>query len=161
MRTDAVIGSSGNPPAPARTETEVCPMNDDVIRPGTPSATGEPRLRPARPLVSAAPGTPRMKSRWIFPPEREGWPDFGLSEWSLTGASWSDHHPHSETNVVLEGELHVESGGTTVVARAGDTVTVPPGAQGRYWAPVYARMLAIYGPNPTGAPTELIGYEEV
>ena len=63
--------------------------------------------------------------------------------------------------MVLEGELHVESGGVTVVASAGDTVTVPAGEVGRYWAPVHARMIAIYGPNPEADDTDLLGYWEL
>jgi hypothetical protein len=31
-----------------------------------------------------------------------------------------------------------------------DTVVVPAGSKARYAAPTYARMLAIYGPNPEG-----------
>jgi len=37
---------------------------------------------------------------------------------------------------------------------------VPPGAIGKYWAPVYARMLAIYGPSDGGASRKL-GYEKL
>lgn len=102
-----------------------------------------------------------MRSRWVIAPSDDGWGEFALSEWELTAAGWSDRHPHSETNVVLEGELHVESGGVTVVASAGDTVTVPAGEVGRYWAPVHARMIAIYGPNPEAEDTELLGYWEL
>jgi ethanolamine utilization protein EutQ (cupin superfamily) len=94
-------------------------------------------------------------------PTGPAWNGFALSEWELTAAGWADHHPHSETNYVLEGELHVESGGVTVVASAGDAVTVPEGQVGRYWAPVYARMLAIYGPNPEGRPTQNLDYWEI
>ena len=101
---------------------------------------------------------PGMQSRWIFAPLADGWSEFALSEWELREAGWSDLHPHSETNLVVEGELHVESGGKTVVASAGDTVTVPAGQVGRYWAPTYARMYAIYGPNPEGAATEVGEY---
>jgi len=42
-------------------------------------------------------------------------------------AGWTDHHPHTETNVVLDGRLHVECQGVTVVAGPGDTVQVPAG----------------------------------
>jgi hypothetical protein len=95
---------------------------------------------------------PRERGRWIYPPDRGGWPDFALSEWVLEAAGASDRHPdHTETNSVVEGELYVECQGRTVIARAGDTVTVPANHCGRYWAPVYARMYAIYGPSATGA----------
>jgi len=102
-----------------------------------------------------------MRTRWILRPRSDGWTEFALSEWELTAAGWSDHHPHSETNIVLEGELHVESGGVTVIASAGETVITPAGQVGRYWAPVHARMIAIYGPNPAGEDTDLLGYWEI
>jgi quercetin dioxygenase-like cupin family protein len=102
-----------------------------------------------------------MRTRWIRPPVAEGWEEPAMSEWELSAAGWSDLHRHTETNVVLEGTLYVESGGVTVAAGVGDTVTVPAGQIGRYWAPAYARMLAVYGPNPTGDTTETIGYWEL
>lgn len=101
---------------------------------------------------------PGMRSRWIIPPRTEGWSDFVLSEWELEKAAWSDLHHHDEVNVVVEGELHVESAGESVVARPGDTVRVPAGQLGRYSAPVYARMITIYGPNP-GRPDERFDFE--
>jgi mannose-6-phosphate isomerase-like protein (cupin superfamily) len=96
---------------------------------------------------------PRERGRWIYPPGRAGWSDFALAEWVLEGAGAADRHiDHTETNIVIEGELHVECQGRTVIARAGDTVTVPANHIGRYWAPVYARMYSIYGPSGTGEP---------
>jgi mannose-6-phosphate isomerase-like protein (cupin superfamily) len=108
-----------------------------VDRPDEGSADDEPGpvLITAAPGLVAHPDRPRMRSRWIVSPQVDGWPDLALSEWELTAAGWSDHHPHSETNVVVEGELYVESGDVTVVARQGDTVVVPAGRTGRYWAP--------------------------
>jgi uncharacterized cupin superfamily protein len=120
-----------------------------------------PGVVPASRSLEAEPDRPRLRSRWVLEPADEAWGGFALSEWELTAAGWSDLHPHSETNVVLEGELHVESGGVTVVAAAGDTVTVPAGQTGRYWAPVHARMIAIYGPNPRGEQTADLGYWEL
>ena len=70
-------------------------------------------------------------------------------------------HPFDETNYVLEGVLHVESDGQSVVAAAGDTVTVTAGSAGRYWAPDYARMLAVYAPNPEGRPSDALGYRHL
>jgi mannose-6-phosphate isomerase-like protein (cupin superfamily) len=113
---------------------------------------GGPRLVKSEPLTAAY--GPNMRSRWIVEPDVNGWGEFALSEWELRAAGWSDHHPHSETNLVVEGELHVECGGQTVVASAGDAVTVPAGQVGRYWAPTYARMFAIYGPNPDAEATK-------
>jgi ethanolamine utilization protein EutQ (cupin superfamily) len=49
---------------------------------------------------------------------------------------------------VLEGELHVEADGITVVAVPGALVRVPSGSRGAYRAPVFARMLSVYGPRP-------------
>jgi hypothetical protein len=47
--------------------------------------------------------------------------------------------------------------GRDTIATAGDTVTVTAGSVGRYWAPEYARMLAIYAPNPGGLPVRRHG----
>ena len=120
-----------------------------------------PRVVGASAALEAEADLPRLRSRWVMEPPGEAWDGFALSEWELTAAGWSDLHPHTETNVVLEGELHVESGGVTVVAAVGDTVTVPAGQVGRYWAPVHARMMAIYGPNPQGETTSDLGYWEL
>jgi hypothetical protein len=89
------------------------------------------------------------------------WDDFILSEWELHSCAWQDFHPHSETNFVLEGELHIESDGKTVILRPGDAARVNPGRKGRYWAPVYARMVTIYGPNPEGLESHSFRYSEV
>ena len=100
------------------------------------------------------------KCRLITPPARAGWTEPVLSEWELTAESWSDQHPHSAYNFVLEGRLFVESGGVTVEARAGDVVRVPAGTVGRYWAPRYARLLAIYGPSQGGA-SKVLSYKKL
>ena len=83
-----------------------------------------------------------------------------MFEWELRGESWTDEHPHTEYNYVIEGQLFVESGGVTVHAQAGDTVEVPAGAIGRYWAPTYARLLAIYGPS-NGEPSRRLGFQKL
>lgn len=108
-----------------------------------------PQLLSGGPLVADADGP---AGRALIPPSPQGWHGFALMEWELRGDTWSDLHPFDEVNYVLEGELHVRSSGATVVAVAGDAVRVPAGELGEYRAPSYARMLAIYGPNPQGAP---------
>lgn len=80
-------------------------------------------------------------------------------EWELAGAQWTDEHPHDEFNFILEGELHVESNGTVAIAHVGDLVRVPAHSQGRYFAPQYARMLAIYDHNPSGEASIILGLE--
>src|SRR6202789_4592593 len=85
------------------------------------------------------------KCRAIIPPAKGGWSEPALFEWELTAESWTDEHPHSEYNFVIEGQLFVESGGVTVEARAGDVVRVPAGAAGRHSAPKDSRPPAIYG----------------
>ena len=72
-------------------------------------------------------------------------------EWELHAQEWSDEHPHDEYAYVLDGELHVTVQGTTVVAAAGALVRVPAGTRGHYAAPVFARILSVYGPRPPGA----------
>lgn len=129
-------------------------MSDAAAR---PSGTGDSGIIfvPGSAPSSRAGSSPRERGRWIYPPEPGGWQDFVLSEWELEAVGTSDRHlDHSETNIVVEGELHVECRGRTVVAKPGDVVTVAAGELGRYWAPVYARMFAIYGPSATGSPPQ-------
>lgn len=125
------------------------------------SPTSRPDVTPASGLEPVADNYPRMRARWIVPPRQEGWSGYAISEWELIGAGFADHHPHDESAFVLAGELHVEVDGTTVVARVGDNVRVPAGTTGKYWAPKYARMLGIYGPNPRGEPSEYLDYWEI
>ena len=105
-------------------------------------------------------GRDEPKCRTIMAPVQSAWSEPVMFEWELTAESWTDQHPHSEYNFVIEGQLFVESGGVTVEAQAGDVVRVPAGAVGRYWAPAYARLLAIYGPNK-GEPSRRLGYQKL
>ena len=120
------------------------------------NAANTPAKFPRTPLI----GHDGPKCRVILPPAQGGWSEPALFEWELTAESWTDEHPHSEYNFVIEGELFVESGGLRVEAKAGDVVRVPAGAAGRYWAPKYARLLAIYGPS-NGEPSKSLGYEKL
>lgn len=81
------------------------------------------------------------------------WTDVVIHEWEMEGQGWEDLHPHDETTYLLAGELVVESEGVSVRLGPGDAALVRGGYLGRYLAPGYARMLAIYGPNPSGAPS--------
>jgi mannose-6-phosphate isomerase-like protein (cupin superfamily) len=108
--------------------------------PGTP--TKIPRTE-----LPAVAGDKSPKCRVIWPPTKGGWTEPALFEWELSAESWTDLHPHSEYNFVLEGQLFIESGGTTVELNAGDAAHVPAGVVGRYWAPKYARMFSVYGPS--------------
>lgn len=105
-------------------------------------------------------GRDKPNCRVIIPPARGGWSEPVLFEWELRAESWTDEHPHTEYNFVIEGQLFVESGGLTVEAQAGDVVQVPAGAVGRYWAPGYARLLSIYGPSDGGL-SRTLGYERL
>ena len=98
--------------------------------------------------------------RAIIPPPQGGWTEPAVFEWELRAESWTDEHPHTEYNYVIEGVLFVESEGVTVEAHAGDLVRVPAGVAGRYWAPAYARLLAIYGPSK-GEPSRRLAYERL
>lgn len=100
----------------------------------------------------------RPKCRVIVPPAHS--PEPALFEWELTGESWTDQHPHTEYNYVIEGHLFVEAGGVTVEAHPGDVVLVPAGATGKYWAPKYARLIAVYGPR-NGEPSRRLGYQKL
>ena len=97
---------------------------------------GELQARPERPGMA---GGSQLHTR-----------DLIVGEWSLRAAAWTDRHQHEEVNYVLEGELHVECDGVMRVVRPGEAVLVPAGSVARYAAPVFARMLYIYGPSPDG-----------
>lgn len=119
-----------------------------------------PDVRRGHALEVFDPQQPRLRGRWIVQPRPEGH-DYALSEWELTKAGFSDHHPHDEVTFVLEGELHIKVGDSTVIGQVGDTITVPAGNTGHYWAPEYARMLGIYGPHSGTEATEYLGYWEI
>lgn len=101
------------------------------------------------------------KARWFTGPPSAAWTEPIIMEWELTGESWTDQHAHDEYAYVLEGQLFVESNGVTVEANKGDMVCVPAGLVGRYYAPDYARMLGIYGPNPTGEPIKSVLFKKL
>lgn len=109
------------------------------------------------PAGARKPVGPGMSSRAVFGSADGSWTRPVLTEWELRGTQWIDEHPHDELNFVLEGELHVESEGTVVVARTGDLVRVGAHSVGRYFAPRHARMLAIYDHNPEGLPSTIVG----
>lgn len=96
-------------------------------------------------------------SRAFIPPNADGWSGVALMEWELTAQEWVDEHPHDEFNYVLDGTLMVSCDGETVEVAAGQVVRVPAGSRGRYWAPDHARMLAVYGPNPRGEASTIVG----
>ena len=96
-------------------------------------------------------------SRPILGAGTAAWEGVVLGEWELERAWLEDRHPHDEINYVLDGELVVSCGGAVHRLRAGDTIRVPGGSAARYEAPQYARMLFVYGPNPQGAPSAVIG----
>lgn len=116
---------------------------------------------PAQPKTTMKDQWQGLRCRFINSDPVGRWNEFILSEWELEACAWEDFHPHTETNFVLEGELHIESGGETVILKPGDSARVNPGRTGRYWAPVYARMVTIYGPNPEGVESHSFRYFEV
>lgn len=108
--------------------------------------TATPRRYPA----AGYPKDRDPRCRTIIPAPARGWPEIALFEWELSAESWTDRHPHSEYNYVIDGKLFVDCAGVTIEAGPGDVVHVPPGLEGRYWTPTHARLLAIYGPCPQG-----------
>jgi hypothetical protein len=71
-------------------------------------------------------GHDKPKCRVIIPPAQGGWSEPALYEWELTAESWTDEHPHSEYNFVIEGQLFVEAGGVTVEAQAATSFKFRP-----------------------------------
>lgn len=112
-------------------------------------------------LVTLNEKQPRLKARWIIETEKSGWKDNAISEWELKAAGFEDLHPHDEITFVLEGEIHITVDGVEYTGTTGDMIKVPADKVGTYWAPVYARMLAIYGPNPEGKTSEYLRYWEI
>ena len=113
------------------------------------------RIVDGGPLVNR-PGHPRMQGSRVAETDQ-----LVVGEWSLTAAAWTDRHQHEETNWVLEGELHVTSDGRTAIVRPGQAVIIPRGALARYEAPVYARMVFVYGPSVDGHAMTDGRYEEL
>jgi mannose-6-phosphate isomerase-like protein (cupin superfamily) len=121
------------------------------------TATRMPKKYPATGFVPRS-GLPNCRT--IVAPTPGGWTEPAVFEWELRGEAYADEHPHTEYNYVLEGQLFVEAEGVTIEAGPGDMVQVPAGATGKYWAPAYARMLAVYGPS-NGDPSRKLGYEKL
>ena len=84
-----------------------------------------------------------------------------VGEWSLERAAWTDRHLHEELNYVIEGELHVTYDDETYVAAPGDVVVVPAGKRARYAAPVFARMVYVYGPSDDGHAAHDVEYTDL
>lgn len=116
---------------------------------------------PAKPMQPMKADWPRLRCRFINSDPIGAWNEFILSEWELEACGWEDFHPHTETNFVVEGELHIEVDGKIIILEPGDSARVNPGRTGRYWAPVYARMFTTYGPNPEGLESHSFRYFEV
>lgn len=116
---------------------------------------------PTKPMTPMRAEWPRLRCRFINMEPVGAWNDVVLSEWELEACGWEDFHPHTETNFLLEGELHIEADGKTVILKPGDSARVNPGRTGRYWAPVYAHMYTLYGPNPEGLESHSFRYYEL
>ncbi|WP_232423276.1 cupin domain-containing protein [Mycobacterium sp. 155] len=130
--------------------------------PPLPLATGKAiDSWPSKSMETFGDEWPRMRCRFINADPVGAWDDFILSEWELERCGWEDFHPHTETAFVVEGELHIECDGESVILGPGDSARVNPGRTGRYWAPVYARMLTTYGPNPDGMESHSFRYFEI
>lgn len=132
-----------------------------TTKPPTPTTGEAIDFWPAQSMKPMKDEWQRLRCRFINSDPIGPWDEFILSEWELESCGWQDFHPHTETNFVLEGELHIECEGQTVILRPGDSARVNPGRTGRYWAPVYARMVTIYGPNPDGAESHSFRYSEI
>jgi quercetin dioxygenase-like cupin family protein len=106
--------------------------------------------------IGPRPGRPRVSGRRSISTD-----ELVVGEWCLAAAAWTDRHQHEETNWVLEGELRVTCAGRTEIVGPGHAVIIPPGALARYEAPVYARMVFVYGPSRDGHAMSDTRYEEL
>jgi len=109
---------------------------------------------PDAPLTRDESKAAEPRHRWVNYPSPEGWIEPVLSFWELTGEAWTDHHAQIEWDYIIEGQLFLEVDGVEMEFNKGDIARIPPGKLGRYRAPVYAKMLAVYGPNPAGVMVE-------
>lgn len=116
---------------------------------------------PQGPMSPFESDEPRVRGRWINGVATRGREEPTFAEWEIERAGVQDCHPYYEINYVIEGELFVESGGQTVRLKPGDMIRVQPGHVGRYWAPTYARMFGVDGPNPEALPSSDFEYWEI
>jgi uncharacterized cupin superfamily protein len=136
-------------------------MKKAIAQPSTLTTENAIDSWPAKPMKAMKAAWPRMRCRFINADPVGAWDEFVLSEWELESCGWEDFHPHTETAFVVEGELHIECDGESVILRPGDSARVNAGHTGRYTAPVYARMLTTYGPNPDGMESHSFRYFEI
>ena len=85
----------------------------------TPTSSTPTSSAPTKFSRTELSGHDKPKCRVIIPPLQGGWSEPAVFEWELTAESWTDEHPHSEYNFVIEGQLFVESGGVTLEAQHG------------------------------------------
>ncbi|MEO5780538.1 MULTISPECIES: cupin domain-containing protein [Arthrobacter] len=158
-------GDSDSPKHAANADSplkkRVKPMATAKSQPPTLTTDEAIDFWPAKSMTVMREEWPRLRCRFINSLPVGRWEDFILSEWDLEACGWEDFHPHTETNFLVEGELYIESEGKTVILKPGDSARVNPGQTGRYWAPVYARMVTVYGPNPEGLESHSFRYFEI
>jgi quercetin dioxygenase-like cupin family protein len=128
---------------------------------GTEHTLAHPGRRlemPARKLSLGAPASDTEAGCLpIVPAPSTGWAQLAMGEWTLAESGWTDRHPFDELNYVLEGRLLVECDGEVLEAGPGETIQVFAGSAAHYHAAGHARMIYVYGPNPTGEPSEQLG----
>ena len=68
----------------------------------------------------------------------------GYMSWKNASFPWTLNY--DEINVVLEGELHIKSGGETSIAKAGDVLFIPKGSSIEFGTPTFVRFVFISYP---------------
>lgn len=68
----------------------------------------------------------------------------GYMSWTNTFFPWT--LTYDEINVVLEGELHIVSGGETAIAKAGDVMFIPKGSSIEFGTPTSVRFVFVTYP---------------
>ena len=75
----------------------------------------------------------------------------GYLEWNATSFPW--HLTYAEIDVVLEGELHISSGGATVVGKPGDMLFIPQDTHVIFSSPGYVKFAYVTWPADWSAPS--------
>jgi len=97
----------------------------------------------------------------MIPPRRDGWTDVAVSEWDWCAPVGRTTTP-TRRRTSCSTAACMSSAKASPWSQGPETrCRCPPDRAGRYWAPEYARMLAVYGPNPAAEESDLVDNRRV